>query len=310
MADHLTICDVGPRDGLQNQPAPVATDDKCKLVSLLVAAGLRRIEATSFVSPRAVPQMADAEAVMRSSAGFADLRALALVLNEQGYERAHAAGTKAISVVVVCAETLAMKNNRRPSRETITTARAIVERARKDKVYTRVCLAAAWHCPYDGATDQGKVLDYAHEVWDMGIDELSVADTIGHAHPFEVRDLSRKLLDRFGALNVSVHLHDTQGMGLANAFAAIDAGVRILDTSVGGLGGCPFAEGAAGNLATEDLVLMAHSAGFETGIDLDRLWHTVNAAEAMVGKPAGGRSKAFWLSQQANKAHKAAEVSL
>ncbi len=301
MSEKLTICDVGPRDGLQNQPTLVSVEDKCRLVELLYGAGVRTMEITSFVSPQAVPQLADADQVMPVAAKFHDLRAMALLMNEKGYERARAAGTKAITVVVVCSETLAMKNNRRPSRDTLETARKIVELAKKDDVYTRVCLAAAWHCPYDGKTDQGKVLDYAAEVWGMGIEELSVADTIGHAQPYEVRDLSKKLVDRYGAPNVSVHLHDTQAMGLANAFAALDAGVRILDSSVGGLGGCPFAKGAAGNLATEDLVMMAHKADFETGIDLDKLWKVVEATEPMVQKATGGRSKAYWLSQQAKK---------
>jgi hydroxymethylglutaryl-CoA lyase len=163
-------------------------------------------------------------------------------------------------------------------------------------------VATAWHCPYEGAIDPSKVLAYVTELWSMGIQELSIADTIGHAQPYEVRNLSQKVVDTCGAANVSVHLHDTQGMGLANAFAALDAGVRILDASVGGLGGCPFAKGAAGNLATEDLVLMAEKAGFSTGIDLDALWRVVEAAEQMVQKPTGGRSKAWWLADQKKRA--------
>jgi hydroxymethylglutaryl-CoA lyase len=298
MTEHLAVCDVGPRDGLQNQPVPVSTADKLRLIGLLHAAGVRAIEATSFVSPQAVPQMADADEVMPGTAGFADLRALALLMNEKGYERARAAGTRAITVVAVCSDGLALKNNRRPSRETIETAKRIVALARPDGVYTRVCLATAWHCPYDGKVDRGRVLDYAQEIWELGVDELSVADTIGHAQPFEVRELSRQLVDRFDARRISVHLHDTQGLGLANAFAALDAGVRMLDASVGGLGGCPFAKGAAGNLATEDLVLMAEKAGLETGIDLDEIWRAAEAAELMVQRPTGGRSKGWWTAQK------------
>jgi hydroxymethylglutaryl-CoA lyase len=303
MSEHLAVCDVGPRDGLQNQPVPVSTGDKLRLIDLLHDAGVRSIEATSFVSPQAVPQMADADQVMPGTARHADLRAMALLMNEKGYERARAAGTRAITVVAVCSEGLAIRNNRRPSRETVETARRIVALARPDGVYTRVCLATAWHCPYDGKVDRGRVLDYAAELWELGIDELSVADTIGHAQPFEVRELSRQLVDRYDRRKISVHLHDTQGMGLANAFAALDAGVRMLDASVGGLGGCPFAKGAAGNLATEDLVLMAEKAGLSTGIDLDRLWRAVEAAEQMVQKPTGGRSKGWWLAQKAGHAH-------
>jgi hydroxymethylglutaryl-CoA lyase len=303
MSEHLAVCDVGPRDGLQNQPVPVSTDDKLRLIGLLHDAGVRSIEATSFVSPQAVPQMADADQVMPGTARYPDLRSLALLMNEKGYERARAAGTRAITVVVVCSEGLALKNNRRPSRETVETAKRIVALARPDGVYTRVCLATAWHCPYDGKVDRGRVLDYAAEIWELGIDELSVADTIGHAQPFEVRELSRQLVDRHDPRKLSVHLHDTQGMGLANAFAALDAGVRMLDASVGGLGGCPFAKGAAGNLATEDLVLMAEKSGLSTGIDLDRLWAAAEAAEGMVQKPTGGRSKGWWLSQKSGHGH-------
>jgi hydroxymethylglutaryl-CoA lyase len=246
--------------------------------------------------------MADADEVMPFARTLPDLRAFALLMNEQGYARARAAGANAITVVVVCSETLALKNNRRTSRETLDTARRIVELARRDGAYVRVALAAAWHCPYDGKVDSGRVLDYAAEACALDIQELSVADTIGHAQPFEVRALAQKLVAQHGAGKVSVHLHDTQGLGTANAFAALDAGVRSLDASVGGLGGCPFARGAAGNLATEDVVLLAHQAGIETGIDLDALWHVVEAAEQMVHKPVGGRSKAWWQAQQARRA--------
>lgn len=302
MAEELTICDVGPRDGLQNQATHVSADDKRRLIRELYEAGLRYIEATSFVNPKAVPQMADASEVMPVVKDYDDLRAVALLMNEKGYQRAIDAGAKGITVVTVCSETLAMKNNRRPSIETVETAGRIVEMAKKDGVYTRVCLAAAWHCPYDGKVDQGRVLDYADKVWAMGIDELSVADTIGHAQPFEVRDLLRKLVDRYGQASVSAHFHDTQALGLANATAALDAGVRMLDSSVGGLGGCPFARGAAGNLATEDLVLMAEKMGFETGIDLQKLWGVVSSAQQMVAKETGGRTKAWWLADQKKKA--------
>jgi len=304
MGEKLTICDVGPRDGLQNQATHVPAEDKRHLIRELHGAGLRYIEATSFVNPKAVPQMADAAEVLPAANELQGLRALALMMNDKGYALAREAGVRGITVVAVCSETLAMKNNRRPARETIATAKRIVDMARADDVYVRVCLAAAWHCPYDGASDQGRVLGFAEEVWEMGVDELSVADTIGHAQPVEVRDLLKKLVDRYGS-KVSAHFHDTQALGLANAAAALDAGVRILDSSVAGLGGCPFAKGAAGNLATEDLVLMAHKMGYETGIDLDKLWKVVAQTEGMVKKPTGGRTLGWWKSHQENLAAKA-----
>jgi hydroxymethylglutaryl-CoA lyase len=248
------------------------------------------------VNPKAVPQMADAEAVMAQLAGHPEVRGFALLMNEQGYARAKAAGTRHLTVVAVCSETFAQKNNRRPLRATIETAARLTSLARADGMYVRVALAAAWHCPYEGAVDPGLVRALAAEVCEMGVDELSIADTVGHAHPGEVRVLLRDLVDAHGA-RVSAHFHDTQALGLANAAAAIDAGVRKLDASVGGLGGCPFAPGAAGNLATEDLVLLAHKLGFETGIDLARLWRCVERLERVLEQPVGGRTRAWWYAR-------------
>lgn len=297
MTVELAICDVGPRDGLQNETTLVSSADKRALISGLAGAGLRQIEATSFVSPKAVPQMADADVVLSQLREHPDVRGFALLMNEAGYARAKAAGARAITVVAVCSETFAQRNNRRSARETLETAGRIVALARADGVYVRVALAAAWHCPYEGKIDPGQVRALADEVWAMGVDELSIADTIGYAQPFEVRALLRPLVDAYA--RVSAHFHDTQALGLANAAAAIDAGVRTLDASVGGLGGCPFAPGAAGNLATEDLVLMAHKLGFHTGIDLDGLWRCVASLERVLGRPIGGRSKAWWTAAHA-----------
>jgi hydroxymethylglutaryl-CoA lyase len=293
MAEELTICDVGPRDGLQSQPTPVSTEDKRALIRGLLGAGLQQLELTSFVSPKAVPQLADAEAVMGELAQRPDVRGYVLLMNERGYARAKAAGARALTIVAVCSETFAQRNNGRSARETIETARSILALARGDGMYVRVALAAAWHCPYEGSVDPGHVRALADEVWAMGVDELSLADTIGYAHPREVRALLRPLVDAYGA-RVTAHFHDTQALGLANATAAIEAGVRGFDSSVGGLGGCPFAPGAAGNLATEDLVLMAHKMGFHTGVDLDAVWRCVEALERVLERPLGGRTGAWW----------------
>jgi hydroxymethylglutaryl-CoA lyase len=289
----LTVCDVGPRDGLQTEAEPISTANKRALIQGLIGAGFRSVEATSFVNPKAVPQMADAEAVVSVLADHPDVRGFVLVMNEQGYARAKAAGARALTVVAVCSETFAQKNNRRSQRATVETACRIASLARADGLYVRVALAAAWHCPYEGRVDQGLVHALADEIWAAGVDELSIADTVGHAQPAEVHTLLRDLVDRYGT-QVSAHFHDTQALGLANASAALDAGVRILDASVGGLGGCPFAPGAAGNLASEDLVLMAHKMGLSTGIDLDALWRTVGALERVLGRTIGGRTRAWW----------------
>ncbi|HKO89727.1 MAG TPA: hydroxymethylglutaryl-CoA lyase [Polyangiaceae bacterium] len=297
MAEELTICDVGPRDGLQSQPTLVSTEDKRALIRDLLGAGLRQLEVTSFVSPKAVPQMADAEAVMGELAWRPDVRAYVLLMNERGYARANAAGARALTIVAVCSETFAQRNNGRSARETIETARRILSLARADGMFVRVALAAAWHCPYEGPVDPGHVRALADEVWAMGVDELSLADTIGYAHPGEVRALLRPLVDAYGP-RVTAHFHDTQALGLANAAAAIEAGVRGFDSSIGGLGGCPFAPGAAGNLASEDLALMAYKMGFQTGVDLDALWRCVEALERVLERPLGGRTRAWWRSRE------------
>jgi hydroxymethylglutaryl-CoA lyase len=303
MAEELTICDVGPRDGLQSQPTLVSTEDKRALIRGLLSAGLRQLEVTSFVSPKAVPQLADAEAVLGELAQRPDVRGYVLLMNERGYARAKAAGARALTIVTVCSETFAQKNNGRSARETVETARRIGALARADGMYVRVALAAAWHCPYEGPVDAGYVRALADEVWAMGVDELSLADTIGYAHPAQVRTLLRPLVDSYGA-RVSAHFHDTQALGLANAAASLEAGVRSFDASVGGLGGCPFAPGAAGNLATEDLVLMAHKMGFDTGVDLDALWRSVEALERVLARPLGGRTRDWWRSTHGGVAAK------
>lgn len=305
-AEKLTVCDVGPRDGLQNQKQLVSPEDKRQLVRDLYNAGLRYIEITSFVSPKAVPQMADCVEVLPVCDELPGVRAPVLIMNEKGYERAKGAGAKAYTIVAVCSEGLAMANNRRPAQETINTAGNIVKLAAQDGAFSRVALAAAWRCPYDGKVDPDKVVDFADQVmsWE-GVDELSITDVIGHAEPWEVRSLLTRLVDKYPG-KVSAHFHDTQALGLANAVAALDAGVRIFDSSVGGLGGCPFAPGAAGNLATEDLVLLADKLGFETGVDLDKLWVVADGTAAMVGKETGGRTKAWFASDKQKRAKAAA----
>ncbi len=293
MGEKLSIYEVGLRDGLQNEATRVATNDKAQILAGLVASGLTRIEATSFVSPTAVPQMADASDVMAATRRHDGVRASALVINEKGYDRALAAGAHEVAIVVVISETLAAKNSRMTVAESLDACQAILRRAARDNVFRRVYLAPAWVCPYEGAIAEADVLRAAEAVLAMGLDELAIADTIGHANPHEVGTLFRALGRRFGTERLAAHLHDTQALALANAVAAIDAGVRTLDASIGGLGGCPFAPGAAGNLATEDLVFLATKLGFDTGVSLDGLWHVVGDASRLVGRTLGGRTRAF-----------------
>lgn len=295
MGERISIYEVGLRDGLQNERTAVSTPDKVHLLEGLASAGLRRLEVTSFVNPNAVPQMADAPDVVAAAARHAELRPTALVINEKGYDRARAAGVRSIAMVVVITETLAQRNSRMSVADGLATCRRVLERARQDGVDRRVYLAPAFVCPFEGAVAPDHVARCADAIG-AGEDtfEIAIADTIGHAHPLEVGRLFETFASRFGAARLAAHLHDTQGLALANAAAAISAGVRTIDASVGGLGGCPFAPGAAGNLATEDLVLMVQKMGFETGVDLAALHRVVSDAERIIGRPLGGRSRAWW----------------
>jgi len=296
MGELLNIYEVGPRDGLQNESKPISTPSKLQLIRGLVGAGIRELEATSFVSPRAVPQMADASDVIAALSRLPSLRASALVINDKGYDRAVAAGARAVAIVAVVSEPLCARNNRMTVEQSLTTAARLGARANRDGLWARIYIAPAWVCPYAGAIDPDRVLAAADRLA-PACDQLVVSDTVGYAHPKEVGALTAELVRRFGADRLAVHLHDTQAMGLANAAAAIVTGIRNVDSAVGGLGGCPFTRGAAGNLATEDLVLMAHKMGFETGVNLDALWGVVADAETMVGRPLGGRTKAWWRPQ-------------
>lgn len=296
--ESLSIQEVGLRDGLQGERTAVPTATKLALFDALRRAGLRRFELSSFVSPRAVPQMADAAEIVAAAAQHPEVHGCALVVNERGYERARAAGARGIAIVCVISEELSQRNSRMSARESLATTAALLERAGRDRLHRRAYLAPAWACPYAGPVAEAQVLHHAEALAAAGLDELALADTIGAAHPAQVGALCRALLPRLGQQRLAVHLHDTQGLGLANAWAAISEGVRLLDASVGGLGGCPFAPGAAGNLATEDLVLLADKLGLHTGVALAPLWEAVAVAERAVDRRLGGRSAAFWRSQQ------------
>ena len=299
MSNQITIYEVGPRDGLQNEATPFATPDKLRFVDQLVDAGLAHIELTSFVHPKAVPQMADADEIMTTTLarhGDKPIRFVGLVLNERGYDRAYAAGCRAMAFGVSVSDTFSQENTRMSNKEALSLTQKLINRAREDGVWVRVYLMTAWVCPFEGPTPPPKTIAYAEEIWRMGIDEFAIADTIGHAHPLEVGRMFDLLGRKMDMRKLAAHLHDTQALGLANAAAAISAGVRTLDSSLGGLGGCPFAPGAAGNLATEDLVFMAYKMGFGTGVDFERLWELVNQNEPLIGRRIGGRIRSWWES--------------
>lgn len=302
MNETIKICEVGPRDGLQNEAALVAAADKAVLIDGLVSAGLRQIEATSFVHPKVVPQLADADLVMsdaiaRHGAG----RLVGLVFNERGYDRAIATGCRSMAFGVSVSQTFSERNTNATREKALEITERLLSRARLDGIWTRVYVMAAWVCPFEGPISPHQTLAIAEEIWEMGTDELVLADTIGHANPLEVGRLMEQLGRRLGVEKLAIHLHDTQAIGLANATTALQAGIRIFDSSIGGLGGCPFAPGAAGNLATEDLVFLAYKMGFGTGVDFEALWEIVYQLERMVGRPAGGRIRQWWESYIANE---------
>lgn len=299
MTESLKIYEVGPRDGLQNEAAAVSTAHKLALIDGLISAGLRHIEVTSFVHPKAVPQMADADDVMREALAAypsQSMNIVGLVFNQRGYDRAIDAGTRAISFGVSVSDTFSQRNTGMPARQLVQGTRALVEQAKRDGLWTRVYISAAWVCPFEGPLPPQKAIAYAELVAEMEPDEIAIADTVGYANPLEVGSLMDQLGRRLDMNRLAVHLHDTQALGLANALTAIQAGVRIIDSSIGGLGGCPFAPGAAGNLATEDLVFMAYKMGMGTGVDFDKLWALIYELEKWVGRPIGGRIRPWWES--------------
>jgi hydroxymethylglutaryl-CoA lyase len=297
MSETLKIYEVGPRDGLQNEAKSIETAGKLQLIDSLIASGLSHLEITSFVHPKTVPQMADADEVMRASVEknqYAQL--VGLVFNQRGYDRAIEAGCRAMAFGVAVSETFSRHNTRTTPDEALETARRLAAQAKRDGVWTRAYVMTAWVCPYEGPVSPHRAMAMAEEVWQLGVDELAIADTIGHAHPVEVGRLMEQLGRRLDMDRLAVHLHDTQAIGLANATTALQAGVRIFDSSIGGLGGCPFAPGAAGNLATEDLVFLAYKMGFGTGVDFKALWEIVYKLENLVGRSIGGRIRQWWES--------------
>ena len=301
MSEYLEINEVGPRDGLQNEAALISTPNKKQIIKGLLEAGLRNIELTSFVHPKAVPQMADADQIMgwavktRSRPGVSFS---GLVFNERGYERAVDSGCTRLAIGGAVSESFSQANTGMSASKVLGKARKLIDWAKNDGLWTRVYVSTAWVCPFEGPVHPDKTIAYCEQLWEMGMDELAVADTVGHASPIEVGRLMENLGRRIDLNRLAVHLHDTQALGLANTTAAIRAGIRIHDSSVGGLGGCPFAPGAAGNMATEDLVFLAYKLGLGTGVDFRKLWDVVYGVEKLVGRPIGGRIRAWWESER------------
>lgn len=292
----VEMVEVSPRDGLQNEKAQISTADKLRLIERSIAAGARRIEVTSFVNPKAVPQMADADAVCAGLPEREDVTYVGLVLNLRGAERAIASGRiDQLGAVCVATDTFANANQRQTSDGSVEVSADIIRMAQEAGLTGQATIAASFGCPFEGEVAEERVVAMASALADAGPVEVALADTIGVANPAHVQRLVSKVAAAIAPIPVRVHFHNTRGTGLANVWAAIGAGSRIIDSSIGGLGGCPFAPGAAGNVASEDVVYMLERAGIATGLDLAELIATNHwlagvmdkQLPAMLGKAGG-----------------------
>ena len=290
MRPDVLIYEVGPRDGLQNEPETVPTAVKADLIARLASAGLARIEITSFVSPKWIPQLADADELCRAVARPPSATYSALVPNEAGYERFRAAQLPVAAFFVSASETHNRKNVNRGIQEHLDRFRPLAERARADGVLLRAYVSTVCGCPYEGDVPAQAVVDLVRRLDALGADEISLGDTIGVGHPRQIRDLVRAVAGTIALERVALHMHDTWGRALANVAVGFEEGVRTFDASLGGLGGCPYAPGASGNVATEDVVDLFHCMGISTGVDLDALVDTTAWMErAVLRRPLPGR---------------------
>lgn len=278
-----TIIEVGPRDGLQNEKNTIQTDSKIEFIHKLKKSGIREIELTSFVSPKWVPQMKDADEVIKAS--HDDARNIVLAPNRKGIDRLYETDCKAVAVFVGVSESFNKKNINKTTKESMEELQPIIEELKQKDYFVRACISTSFYCPYEGKIAETDVIELCSSFVSFGVDELSVADTIGMANPKEVYSLFSKLKDRFPNTMLTAHFHDTRGMALANVFAAMQAGIDRFDTSAGGLGGCPFAPGATGNVATEDVVYMLEQMGIETGIDLPMLIQAIDVIAPLISRP-------------------------
>jgi hydroxymethylglutaryl-CoA lyase len=288
IAKQIEIVEVGPRDGLQSEARILPTEAKLEFVARLVAAGLRRIEVASFVNPKRVPQMADAEAVLASVKTTTGTRYIGLVLNRKGFDRALAAGCTEVGMAIASTETFSQRNQGCSVEEGIAAWLEIASAARAAGIRAQITLSTAFGCPFEGEVPPARVRELALRVAEGQPDEIAVADTIGVAVPTQVTELVGLLRQALPAARLRAHFHNTRNTGLANAYAAVQAGVRALDASCGGIGGCPFAPAATGNIPTEDLIYMLHRMGFGTGVDLSALLETSRWLQGTLEHPVPG----------------------
>lgn len=299
MNERILINDVGPRDGLQNQLKILSPEQRLQLIDALIKARLPAIEVGSFVSPKAVPAMAGTDEV---AAGLpqAPTYFSAFVPNRKGYDLAKMAGIKAVNLAIAATNTMNEKNIRMSTEQAVAVTEEVIAQGKQDGIDAVPYIATAWECPFEGLVDERVVLDLAAGFFATGATTVVLADTIGAANPAQVKSLVSKMVAEFGAENLACHFHDTRGFGVADAYAAVEAGIRRFDASIGGLGGCPFAPGATGNVATEDLVVLFEKMGFDTGIDFAGLVVASDLAKELTGNCDGGHSLK-WIKRQLEK---------
>jgi hydroxymethylglutaryl-CoA lyase len=289
LPDSVSIYEVSPRDGLQNEAKPIPLEGKLELLRALVASGLTRIELTSFVSPRWVPQLADADELVKAAQLPPGVTVSALVPNAKGFERALAAGLKEIAVFMSASETHNRKNTNKGIQQSLETFEEVVPPARAAGLAVRAYVSTVWGCPYEGDVPVATSLGIARRLLELGCYQVSLGDTIGVGTPLQTKRIVQAFLAEIPAPQLALHLHDTRGTALANALVGLDLGIRDFDASVSGIGGCPYAPGAAGNLATEDLVYMLDGLGVKTGVDIDKLIEAGVVAEAVLGRRLPGK---------------------
>jgi hydroxymethylglutaryl-CoA lyase len=288
MSDQVRIVEVGPRDGLQNEKTPVSVEDRIAFARALSAAGLYTIEVGSFVSPKAIPKMQGSDQVFL---GVRDLPGEfhVLVPNEKGYEGAKAVGAKVIAVFASASEGFSRANINCSVAESIERFKPVIARARADGIKVRGYVSCVLGCPYDGEVAPQSVVDVSKTLWDLGCYEVSLGDTIGVGTPTKARQLLRAVAGEVPMSNLAMHFHDTYGQALANLYAGMEEGARVIDSAAGGLGGCPYAPGATGNVGTEDVVYMLEGMGIATGVDMEKLLAATNTISALIGRPPVSR---------------------
>ena len=287
--DPVHIREVGPRDGFQNEPEVIATEDKVRLIDMLGRTGLRRLEVTSFVRPDVIPQLADADEVLAAISVPGEVSLSVLIPNEKGLDNALRQRDRfhEVNLFLSASETHNRKNVNRSIEESLSGLERVIERARGEGLRCEGVISVSFGCPYEGEVPPERVFGIAERLRGAGCEEIAFGDTTGMANPLQVRGFFEQARERLGGAELTAHFHNTRGQGLANVLAALEAGVRSFESSFGELGGCPVPRGATGNIASEDLVSMLHEMGYETGIDLEKLVACAREAQDVLGRPLG-----------------------